>query len=98
MEEIMQSLSHVDDKTTLLTAEHKEITMDRFTCYETIFFLIDSVTLTPKTIGNCSFQSQFWETPKCIFSFNRAYTLKVFFLFVRVVFTQVPKALSGPNI
>lgn len=67
MEEIMQSLSYVDDKTKLLTVEHKEITIDTCICYETHFFFIESVTLPPKTIVNCSFQSQFWEIPRCIF-------------------------------
>lgn len=81
----------------LLTVEHREITMDKCICYETIyFFLIESVTLTSKTIVKCSFSLSFGKYQN--FSFNRTYMLKVFSFLVPVLFAQVPKALSGPAI
>lgn len=97
MEEIMQSSSHVDNKTTLITVEHKEITVDKWICYET-FFLMEPVTLTPKTIVNCSFSLSFGKYQNAFFIHQNLHVKGFFPFFLPVLFAQVPKALSGPDI
>lgn len=97
MEELMQSLSQVDNKTTLLTVEHKEITMDKRICYEFFFLKTGFLTLTPKTIVNCSFSLSFGKYQNAFFIQQNVH-VRGFFLFVPVLFAQLPKALTGPDI